>query len=307
MKNSHKLVIVAALVVFLTASAPLTGSASEDSAELWVMQTELTLTNTSEDSAVESTIVRMPLVAGDTLYGRIVREDFPVEAEEITQTDHQARMGVFEIDGLEPGESTTLIWEYHILPAAGEEHSSTPGSAAVDSVTDSEIAIQARILTAGLRDDGKRFEALQKFTHNHIEYEENSKWRNGDALQAFRNEEGVCEDYAALLVALADAAGIPSRMVYGYRRSPGSDNWVRHAWVEYRPQDGKWRSADPTFHSSPGLDQSADYMAQWYEDHPFRVRHEGGTLSGSLQESITAVQISDDEQQSLMRSIKPTE
>ena len=61
------------------------------------------------------------------------------------------------------------------------------------------------------------------------------------ASQAFGQRQGVCQDYAHLLIALCRAAGIPARYANGFMTGLGTT----HAWVEVL--DGEvWRGLDPT-------------------------------------------------------------
>lgn len=71
-----------------------------------------------------------------------------------------------------------------------------------------------------------------------------------NALQAWDQEQGVCQDMAHVTIALLRAAGLPARYVSGYlhpdpepavgRTAAGQS----HAWVEYWA--GSWMAADPT-------------------------------------------------------------
>lgn len=61
------------------------------------------------------------------------------------------------------------------------------------------------------------------------------------AADAFHSRQGVCQDYAHLMVCLCRAVGIPSRYVCGLMMGEG----VTHAWVECH--DGQcWYAFDPT-------------------------------------------------------------
>lgn len=61
------------------------------------------------------------------------------------------------------------------------------------------------------------------------------------AIQAFIGKQGVCQDYAHILIALCRYLGIATRYVNGLMQGTGET----HAWVEV--YDGeKWRAIDPT-------------------------------------------------------------
>lgn len=61
------------------------------------------------------------------------------------------------------------------------------------------------------------------------------------AGEAFRRAEGVCQDYAHVLITLCRMAKIPARYVSGLPIGEGAS----HAWVEIWA-DGSWIGLDPT-------------------------------------------------------------
>jgi transglutaminase-like putative cysteine protease len=72
----------------------------------------------------------------------------------------------------------------------------------------------------------------------------------GDVL---RKRQGVCQDFAHLMIALIRCAGLPARYVSGYLetesvRSPGGlvGATASHAWVEVYLPSGMWVGIDPT-------------------------------------------------------------
>lgn len=70
----------------------------------------------------------------------------------------------------------------------------------------------------------------------------------------FDEQRGFCEHYAAALVFLSRAAGIPARVVVGYQgaeKNPLSDYWIvryanAHAWTEIWLENEGWVRFDPT-------------------------------------------------------------
>ena len=79
--------------------------------------------------------------------------------------------------------------------------------------------------------------------------------RDADALVALESGWGRCEDYSLLFAALCRSAGIPTRLVTGFRLDPKELTLGRsvpvldylHMWAEiYLPEVG-WISLDPTF------------------------------------------------------------
>jgi transglutaminase-like putative cysteine protease len=71
------------------------------------------------------------------------------------------------------------------------------------------------------------------------------------ADEALRNRQGVCQDYAHIMIALVRRMGIPCRYVSGYlfHRADGktrSTEGATHAWVEAFLPDLGWVGFDPT-------------------------------------------------------------
>jgi transglutaminase-like putative cysteine protease len=79
----------------------------------------------------------------------------------------------------------------------------------------------------------------------------------GTTVEEFlRTREGVCQDFAHLMIAICRFAGIPARYVSGYIETdpiPGKDGGpaligatATHAWVEVFCPNGFWVGLDPT-------------------------------------------------------------
>jgi len=85
--------------------------------------------------------------------------------------------------------------------------------------------------------------ALNDFVHSYVNYNESAAGEK-DAVRVFQERQGVCVEYAHLLMAMLNAVGIENRMVYGYAYS---EKWEPHVWVEaYVPNYG-WIDVDPTY------------------------------------------------------------
>jgi hypothetical protein len=67
------------------------------------------------------------------------------------------------------------------------------------------------------------------------------------AVEVLETREGDCNEHATLFVALARAAGVPSRIAVGLVYHKGS--FYYHAWPEVYV--GEWVAMDPTFGQSP--------------------------------------------------------
>lgn len=123
-------------------------------------------------------------------------------------------------------------------------------SAFVDS-DHPQIAALAGTLAGGLGDDTAKAKAIHGWVTGNISYdyaaylnpEEHEMLKASTVLQS---RQGVCRDYAVLTAALARAADVPARVVYGQARSGPGANDEYHAWNEFLI-DGRWVSLDPTW------------------------------------------------------------
>lgn len=92
--------------------------------------------------------------------------------------------------------------------------------------------------------------AVCELVNTEINYVPGSTGVQTDAVQVWRQREGVCQDISHLSVGLLRALGLPARYVSGYLY-PTADAAIgdavlgqSHAWVEWF--DGDWQAFDPT-------------------------------------------------------------
>lgn len=93
------------------------------------------------------------------------------------------------------------------------------------------------------------------------------------ARLAFRAREGVCQDFAHVMLAACRAVGAPAAYVSGYLRTlppPGQPRLVgadaTHAWVAVWDPAVGWTEFDPTNDMEPGLDHVALARGRDYAD-----------------------------------------
>ena len=82
--------------------------------------------------------------------------------------------------------------------------------------------------------------ALSEQVHAWLAYTPGATNVDTTAAAAFRLRQGVCQDYAHIMIALCRKAGIPARYVAGMMIGEGAS----HAWVEIA-RDDKWYGFDP--------------------------------------------------------------
>ena len=87
---------------------------------------------------------------------------------------------------------------------------------------------------------------LMHFVHNYLTYSPGHTTISTTALDAYQDPQGVCQDYAHLLIALCRSLGIHARYANGLIAGEGQT----HAWVEV--SDGQvWLPFDPTHNLAP--------------------------------------------------------
>ncbi|MBW0115362.1 transglutaminase-like domain-containing protein [Pseudonocardia abyssalis] len=95
----------------------------------------------------------------------------------------------------------------------------------------------------GIDDTGELVSAVRDFVYGRLFYLSGSSKPTDDAIDTLLLGEGVCRDYAHLVVALLRARDVPARLVAVY--APGLDPMDFHAVVEAWV-DGSWRVLDST-------------------------------------------------------------
>jgi hypothetical protein len=112
---------------------------------------------------------------------------------------------------------------------------------------DPRIASQARLIVGGGRDrsPARAAELLTHWVHDNLRRQVAASVPSAEKVLETRR--GDCNEYATLYVALARAAGLPSRTVSGLVYLNG--RFYYHAWAEVYL--GDWVAVDPTFNQYP--------------------------------------------------------
>lgn len=95
---------------------------------------------------------------------------------------------------------------------------------------------------------GAKIAAMRDWIEERFSYVAGASGPQTTALDTFVQREGVCRDYAHVLITLARAAAIPARFVsaYGPDVSPQDFHAVAEIWL-----DGAWRLVDATGMAAP--------------------------------------------------------
>jgi len=115
---------------------------------------------------------------------------------------------------------------------------------------DSELTALAEAVRAEHATPHAAALAVCERVRSEVEYVAGSTGVQTDAVQAWRQRKGVCQDISHLTAGLLKAMGVPARYVSGYLHpTPGAaigETVVgqSHAWVEWWA--GRWTAFDPT-------------------------------------------------------------
>lgn len=95
---------------------------------------------------------------------------------------------------------------------------------------------------------GAAVEAVRDWIATHLAYVPGASHGGTTALDTFHAREGVCRDYAHLLIALVRSLGIPARMVSAYSPdvNPQDFHAVAQVWLA-----GAWHLVDATGMADP--------------------------------------------------------
>jgi transglutaminase-like putative cysteine protease len=109
---------------------------------------------------------------------------------------------------------------------------------------------------------------------------------------ALARGEGICQDYAHVLIACCRAAGVPARYVSGYRLTDANRPAASHAWVDvWLPDEAAWLGIDVAHRELARQRHCRLAVGRDYLDAaPVRgVRRGGGAESMQVDVSIAAM------------------
>lgn len=134
-------------------------------------------------------------------------------------------------------------------------------------------------LPGGQRDVWQDTMAIGEHIHRNYKYTPLSTNVNTRALEVLHKKQGVCQDFAHLMLGLCRTHGIPARYVSGYflnqHKLPGEIE-ASHAWIEvYIPGYG-WKGYDPTHRRPSDTRYVKIAVGRDYSD----IRPVGGTFRG---------------------------
>jgi len=134
-------------------------------------------------------------------------------------------------------------------------------------------------LPEGVRDVWKDTVAIGEHIHRNYKYTPLSTNVNTRAVEVVKKKQGVCQDFAHLMLGLCRTHGIPARYVSGYflnqHKLPGEIE-ASHAWIEVFIPGYGWKAYDPTHRRETDTRYVKLAIGRDYSD----IRPVGGTFRG---------------------------
>ena len=139
-------------------------------------------------------------------------------------------------------------------------------------------------------------EQMNRWVYGRITYRQGATHVSTTAQDAFELGQGVCQDYAHLMIALCRQCGIPARYVSGHLLGEGA----MHAWVQVLvPDDAtdttrSWLAFDPTHGRRAGMSYLTIAIGRDYGDvsptrGSFRAPYAGHLAGGFKQAGVLSV------------------
>lgn len=169
--------------------------------------------------------------------------------------------GRFQLDiYLRCGQGTYTIWagdnpghfdgriRFLVENSSQSDTRYTAPSAYVDS-DNKEITALAGALVRPQMTDMEKLQVIYDWVTGNISYDYQA-YKNGrnqlvKASATLEKKTGICRDYSLVVAALARAAGLPARVIYGKVYSDSEQKWYSHAWNEVYT-GGRWIALDST-------------------------------------------------------------
>jgi transglutaminase-like putative cysteine protease len=134
-------------------------------------------------------------------------------------------------------------------------------------------------LPSGVRDIWSDTVAIGEHIHRNYKYTPLATNVNTRAQEVLSKKQGVCQDFAHLMIALCRSHGIPARYVSGYflnqHKLPGEIE-ASHAWIEVFIPGFGWKGYDPTHRRQSDTRYVKLAVGRDYSD----IRPVGGTFRG---------------------------
>ena len=161
---------------------------------------------------------------------------------------------------------------------------------------DAKLRATTKMLQAEAKDERDLANAINRWVHGAMRYGFGATGISTSAAQALEAGEGLCQDYAHIMLALCRAADLRARYVSGHMLAEGGT----HAWVEVLLEDVRGFHAfafDPTNNRRPGLSYVTVAVGRDYRDvAPTSGSYQApfsGELTATKRAGLTAVEYDD--------------
>ncbi len=122
-------------------------------------------------------------------------------------------------------------------------------SAYVDSSHEDIKALAEELIDSDMT-EMEKIQAIHRWVTSNIEYDYEAYLEGENVMrpasETIKRGKGTCRDYSFVMAALARAANIPAKVVYGNAKDTGAWSAQLHAWNELYA-DGRWVIVDTTW------------------------------------------------------------
>lgn len=143
--------------------------------------------------------------------------------------------------------------------------------------------------TVGLTDTWQAALALMKFVHGELKYEAHATTVHTHARDVLRDRQGVCQDFAHVMISLCRTLKIPALYVSGYLATEIAS--ATHAWVEVMIPGLGWRALDPTHNRQVDENYVKIAVGRDYADVPPLCGNYKGTTDRKMSVQVSIRQI----------------
>jgi len=145
--------------------------------------------------------------------------------------------------------------------------------------------------TQGQTDVWQTAVAIMRFVHSQFRYVPFSTQVHTPMAEVLEQRQGVCQDFAHVMLGMCRSVKMPARYVSGYLYNGAADQLIgaqaSHAWCEvYIPESG-WRALDPTNNQQADERYIKLAIGRDYQDVAPIKGHYRGTKDNTMQVQIT--------------------
>jgi len=138
--------------------------------------------------------------------------------------------------------------------------------------------------TAGVTDTWQAARALMGFVHSQFKYEPNATSVHTHMRDVLREQRGVCQDFAHVMIGMCRTLKIPALYVSGYLATEAAS--ATHAWVEVLIPGVGWRPLDPTHNRQTDETYVKIAVGRDYADVPPLTGNYKGTTNRQMEVQV---------------------